>query len=100
MLLVQTDSLHALARDTAAHAGAAGRARLLGIPLLGASADSGKKLLLSLALVAIVVLIGVATRTMLGPASRGSRSERVRFWIRQAVHVLCALLLVAGLIAI
>ena len=72
---------------------------LFGVRLLGINAANGKKLLLSVVLIAFVMLLSKvlrkAVRWLLGGAG-----ERVVFWTRQAIHVLTALLLIVGVVSL
>ena len=74
----------------------------LGINWLGLNADNGHRLLLSAGFVAVVLLAGLGLRAlvgvMLGRADQGS--VQVRFWTRQAISVLTAVVLVLGMLSI
>ena len=72
----------------------------LGIKLLGATPENGRKLLLTIAIIVAGLLIGWAARRLLRLATRGVRNERVRFWSRQAVSIAVALLLVIAVLSI
>ena len=72
---------------------------IFGIRLVGINAENGQKLLLTLAFIAIVIIIHrsliLITRLILR-----ERHERVRFWTRQAVNLVTALVVLAGLLSI
>lgn len=74
---------------------------LFGITLVGATPENGKKLLLTLALVAVVLLFSTALRRLLA-RTPGERLDagKVRFWSRQAVGLLAGAILVLGIVSI
>lgn len=72
-----------------------------GIRLVGISEESGQKLLLSLALIVIVWL----TRRLLRAIAelvllRGKHLHRARFWVRQALSLLSAIVIFIGLLSL
>ncbi len=72
---------------------------IFGIRLVGINAENGQKLLLTLAFIAIVILVHrflIASVRVLLPA----RHERVRFWTQQAIGLTTALVLIAGFLSI
>ena len=74
----------------------------LGIDWVGVNADNGRKLLLSLAFITIVVL---ANRLLRGLASLLLRrvdhaTVQTRFWTRQAISLFAAIVLILGLLSI
>ena len=75
--------------------------RLFGITLVGATPENGKKLLLTLILVAMVVLFAAIGRRLLaGTLGQGARLNRFRFWARQAVGLAAGTILVLGIVSI
>ncbi len=73
--------------------------QLFGVRLVGLTADNGKKLLLSIAFVALVALLSWG----LGALARflfGRRGKRAAFWTSQGIHVVSALLTVIALCSI
>ena len=74
-------------------------AELFGVQLVGVSAESGAKLLISVAFVAIVVVAGRALRRLATRASGGPRS-RAGFWARQGIRLGAAVVLAMGLVSI
>ncbi len=74
-------------------------AELFGIQLVGVSAESGVKLLVSVAFVAVVVSVARLLRRFATRASGGPRG-RAGFWARQAIRLGAALVLALGLISI
>jgi small-conductance mechanosensitive channel len=77
---------------------------VFGVRIMGISAENGRKLLLSLALIAVVTVLRIVLRRLLrsgrGPADRDDGSARGRFWAGQTVSLAAALVLVGGLVAI
>src|SRR3954447_25645263 len=63
---------------------------LFGIKLVGVNADNGKKFLMSLALVAIIVGVSLLLRSVMN-SSITRRGKRVAFWARHVVRLLLAL---------
>lgn len=74
--------------------------RLFGISLVGATPENGRKLLLTIALVALVLAFAWAGRRLLRPLSRHTRLSRFLFWSRQAVSILAAAFLILGVISV
>src|SRR5689334_12383720 len=72
---------------------------LFGVRLMAINASSGKKLLMSIALIAFVTILSALLRR-LARWTLGSAGERVVFWVRQAIHVITASVLVIGLVSI
>lgn len=74
--------------------------QLFGIHLAGATPENGRKLVLTIGLVLLVLAITwigrYATRTL----ARNSGGGRLRFWIRQGISIIAALFLVVGIISI
>src|SRR5581483_3358584 len=73
---------------------------VFGIKLLGINPDTGHKLLLSLAFIAIVVVISALLRAIARLAISGWKSKRVVFWVRQGIRLLTAVVLIVGLTSI
>jgi small-conductance mechanosensitive channel len=73
---------------------------LFGIKLVGVTYHNGKKLLLTLALIAIVVGLSWLLRGITQLVVRGHRNQKVVFWLRQAVNLLLALILLLGFVSI
>jgi small-conductance mechanosensitive channel len=77
-----------------------GALELFGVHLVGATPENGRKLLLTVALIAIVILLTWLLRFALRTASKESRDARFRFWGRQIVSLLGAAFLVLGTVSI
>jgi small-conductance mechanosensitive channel len=75
--------------------------RLFGITLVGATPENGKKLLLTIVMVAMVVLFAMIGRRLLaGTLGQRARLNRFRFWARQAVGLLAGAVLILGIVSI
>lgn len=74
----------------------------LGIDWVGVNAENGQKLLLSLAFVAFVLIASRVLRFLVGLVSgrRDDASIQVKFWTRQGVSLLAAVVLILGLLSI
>ncbi|MEO7114244.1 MAG: mechanosensitive ion channel domain-containing protein [Caldimonas sp.] len=74
----------------------------LGINWVGINGENGKKLLLSLVFIAAVLIVRSALRWMAGLALRSTDHATVqtRFWTRQGVSLIAAIVLVVGLLSI
>ena len=73
---------------------------LFGVKLAGFSPLTGRKLLLTLAFVAALLLASYVLRWLLRLVLGHTAQGRAAFWSRQAVKVLTAVLLVVGLVSI
>jgi small-conductance mechanosensitive channel len=69
---------------------------LFGTRLVGVNADSGKKVLFTLALILLTLLVGWGLRAVTRLLLRGNRTERTAFWTRQGINLLTGVLLVFG----
>jgi small-conductance mechanosensitive channel len=72
---------------------------LFGIELVGVNATNGKKLLFSIALVALLFLVRAILHRAVSPL-RGRLGQRTGFWVRQSTSIAVALLSVIGLLSI
>jgi small-conductance mechanosensitive channel len=74
---------------------------IFGITLVGATPENGKKLLLTLVLVAVVLSFSTIVRRLLA-RTPGERlgAGKVRFWSRQAVGLVAGAILVLGIVSI
>jgi small-conductance mechanosensitive channel len=73
---------------------------LFGVRLVGFNADTGVKFLLSLCLIVAVILLGALLRLASHVVMPGRKNERVRFWTRQGIRILCALIFLIGLVSV
>lgn len=72
-----------------------------GIRLVGLNPDNGRKLLLTLALILLVIAVRWVLRALARALIRGNTQLwRGRFWTHQAISVVCAVLLVMGFLSI
>ena len=73
---------------------------LFGIKLIGVTYRNGQKLLITLALIGIVVGLSWLLRGITALIVRGHRNQKVMFWLRQAINLLLALILLLGILSI
>jgi small-conductance mechanosensitive channel len=71
---------------------------LFDVRLVGVNAETGNKLLFTIALIVGLMVISKVLRLIARGVTR--RAERIAFWIRQAIHVLTALVLIVGVVSI
>ena len=76
-----------------------GAVEILGVKLVGVTAENGKKLLFSLAFILLTLLLARGLRWLTAILLRGRRDQRVAFWTRQAIHLVTTILLLTGLIS-
>ncbi|WP_174298128.1 mechanosensitive ion channel family protein [Sphingomonas bacterium] len=74
----------------------------LGIDWVGLNADNRRKLLLSLAFVAVVLVVSRLLRWLIGVVLNSTEHATVqsKFWMRQAISLLATILLPLGLLSI
>ncbi|MEO5834473.1 MAG: mechanosensitive ion channel domain-containing protein [Nakamurella sp.] len=86
--------------SAAADTDPAGAVKILGVTLVGISATTGVKLIFTIVLIAVVLLLRqlilLALRRVLG----GEVADPRRFWARQGLQLLVAVVLVIGVISI
>ncbi len=58
--------------------------QLFGVTLVGATPENGRKLLLTLTLIVVALVFSAVARRLLVATGDNLRSDRVRFWLRQA----------------
>jgi small-conductance mechanosensitive channel len=75
---------------------------LWGIDWVGVNAENGRKLILSLVFIAIVVLVRIGLRALVGRFAGGTydTTTQFRFWTRQGISLVAAVVLVLGLLSI
>ena len=75
---------------------------LLGIDWVGVNADNGRKLLLSIIFIAVVLATSWALRALVGllAARTSSATIQARFWTRQGISLLTAIILILGILSI
>jgi small-conductance mechanosensitive channel len=75
--------------------------QLFDITLVGATPDNGKKLLLTIFLIAVVLLFATVGRRLLaGTLGQRARLNRFRFWARQVVALTAGAILILGIVSI
>jgi small-conductance mechanosensitive channel len=74
--------------------------RIDGIHLLGINADNGKKLLFTLALIAVFVIVRMVLRAFARLFTGSTKAHKIRFWTQQGITFVTTLLLVVGLASI
>ena len=74
--------------------------RLFGIKFVGVNPANGKKLLLTLIFLAIVVTLGFLSRKAVALALGGDRLKRGRFWTRQGIGLFTAFVILLGVASI
>ncbi|CAN5136933.1 mechanosensitive ion channel [soil metagenome] len=67
---------------------------IFGIRFIGINAENGQKLLLTILFVIGILLFGFALRAIVGLILSGERFERTRFWTKQGISVLTAILMI------
>jgi small-conductance mechanosensitive channel len=75
-------------------------AHLFGVTLLGATSENGHKLLLSLALIAIILILGWVIRKTLSLFVGTKGGTRFHFWAKQGVSLILAVVLILGIASI
>lgn len=73
---------------------------IFGIRLVGLTAQTGWKLLLSLGLVVTIILLRLLLRWLVNSVVRGDARFRLRFWLHQAISLLCAASILILLVSI
>ena len=67
---------------------------IFGIKFIGINAENGQKLLLTILFIIGILLFGIALRAFIGLILSGERFERTRFWTKQGISVLTAILMI------
>ncbi|MGI8669839.1 MAG: mechanosensitive ion channel family protein [Aridibacter sp.] len=73
---------------------------VFGIKFVGFDAENGQKLLLTVIFIVAVTLIGYVLRVLVGAIFNSEKFERARFWIRQAISLLVAALIIVVVLSI
>jgi small-conductance mechanosensitive channel len=73
---------------------------IYGIRLVGINEANGIKLLLTLAFIAIVLIVRFTLTGLSRLILPGLHNERARFWIRQTISIIAALLSIIGVVSI
>jgi len=73
---------------------------ILGVHFVGLTAETGRKLLLSVALVVLSLLISRGLQALAGVVFHQRRNRKVQFWTQQTTKLLAVAVLVVGLVSI
>ncbi|HEV2852501.1 MAG TPA: mechanosensitive ion channel domain-containing protein [Thermoanaerobaculia bacterium] len=73
---------------------------LFGVKLVGLTAENGRKLLLTLAIIAIAILLSRLLQGLAGLLFRRRQNVRTRFWSQQAVRITTVIVLVVGILSV
>jgi small-conductance mechanosensitive channel len=73
---------------------------LLGVHLVGLTSETGRKLLLTVAFVAISLLLSRGLQALAGVVFHQRRNRKVQFWTQQTTKLLAVAVLVVGLVSI
>lgn len=77
-----------------------GPLQVFGVRLLGLTAASGRKLLLSLAVLVGLAVVSVVLRLVVRLATHGDRANAGRFWAQQAIRIVAAGVALLALLSI
>jgi small-conductance mechanosensitive channel len=72
---------------------------VFGVKLVAINAESGKKLLLSVALIVAITLLSGTLQWIARKVLRRA-GPRVTFWVRQSIHIFAALVVIVGVVSI
>jgi small-conductance mechanosensitive channel len=73
---------------------------ILGVKLVGLTAENGRKLLLTLIFVALSLLVSRGLQALAGVVLHQWQNRRIQFWTQQIIKLLAVLVLVVGLVSI
>jgi small-conductance mechanosensitive channel len=74
--------------------------RIWKVTLIGINKENGEKLLFTLILIVIIAGLSWGMRAVSKLVFKRKRSQKVIFWVRQAIHVLLAVILLLGIVSI
>lgn len=72
----------------------------LGVHWVGVTAENGKRLLLSILFVAVVLAVRAGLRRVVRGLVQGERARQARFWTHQGLNLLASVVIVFGLMSI
>src|SRR5919199_6848959 len=81
-------------------AGPNGALQIFGVTLIGATAENGRRLLLTVAFIALVLLVGSVLRRLTRWLAHFSKDRRISFRGRQGVTIALFTILLVGVISI
>jgi small-conductance mechanosensitive channel len=73
---------------------------IFGIKFVGLTAENGRKLLLTLGFIFLVMLLRFVITSLSRLLLRGRHNERVHFWVRQIISIIAALLILVSVVSI
>ncbi|MGI8545163.1 MAG: mechanosensitive ion channel family protein [Aridibacter sp.] len=73
---------------------------IFGIKFIGANAENGQKLLLTIASILVILLGGYLLRKLVGIILGSEKLERAKFWTRQGISLFMAILLIMTVMSI
>ncbi|MDQ3634031.1 MAG: mechanosensitive ion channel family protein [Acidobacteriota bacterium] len=73
---------------------------IFGIKFIGANAENGQKLLLTISSILIILLVGYLLRKLAGIILGSEKLERAKFWTRQGISLFMAILLIMTVMSI
>lgn len=73
---------------------------IFGLRFVGINAENGQKLLLTIVFIVIIFLLRRGAKSLTQRLIRGNHNERLRFWTRQVINLISAVLLLLSLISI
>ena len=74
--------------------------KLFGIDFIGVNAENGRKLLISIALIAIILLVGWGLRTLAGRFLSRDTQQKHRFWTQQGIGLFTTILLIISVVSV
>ncbi len=74
--------------------------RLFGIDFIGVNAENGRKLLISLALIAIILLLGWVLRRLANLVLGRDSQQKTRFWTQQGIGLFTTILLLISIVSV
>ncbi len=77
-----------------------GALQVLGVKFVGVTADNGRKLLLTLVYIALILLLSRGLQRLASGWTRAERNEKYAFWTRQSIRLFTAVVLIVGLFSI
>ena len=73
---------------------------ILGVELVGVNAENGRKVVLTIVFVLLVLLLSRLLRAAAGAVLRGRRDARIAFWWRQGIGVMTGVVMLIGVASI
>jgi small-conductance mechanosensitive channel len=89
-----------LLQDVIEVAGPRRAVEILGVELVGVNAENGRKVVLTIVFVLLVLLLGRLVRSATSVVLRGRRDARPAFWWRQGIGVVTGVVMLIGITSI